>query len=55
MKVYKRQYRDLTPATKQKISEAMKGRKKPAEVRKRISKGLRKYWSSVEWRAASDV
>ena len=49
MRAYKRQYRDLSTETKRKISEALKGRKKPADVCKRISKGLKKYWSSVAW------
>ena len=55
MKGYKRQYRDLSPDTKKKISEALKGRTKTEEVRRRISKGLKEYWRSVAWRATSDV
>ena len=49
MREYKRQYRDLSPETKRKISEALKGRRKPDDVRQRISTGLKKYWRSVAW------
>jgi hypothetical protein len=47
MKDYKRTTRRMSLDTKKKISDALKGRKKPDDVRKRISKGLKKYWSSV--------
>lgn len=53
MREYKRQYRDLSPVTKKKISDALKGRRKPDEVRQRISLGLKKYWSSVAWEGKS--
>ena len=46
---YKRQFRNLSPETKQKISMSLKGRKKPEDVRRRISRGLRKYWKTVAW------
>lgn len=49
MREFKRRYRDLSPDTKKKISDALKGRRKPVEVRQRISLGLKKYWSSVAW------
>ncbi|MCR5018551.1 MAG: hypothetical protein K6A64_07135 [Bacteroidales bacterium] len=49
MKTYKRQFRNLSPETKRKISESLKGRKKPKDVCRRISKGLRKYWTTVAW------
>ena len=45
---YKRTTRHLSPETRAKISAALRGRRKPKDVCKRISKGLRKYWSSVE-------
>ena len=48
MKEYKRTSRHLSQATRDKISAALRGRRKPKDVCKRISKGLRKYWSSVE-------
>lgn len=47
-KEYKRTSRQLSQETKMKISMALKGRRRPKDVCKRISKGLRKYWSSVE-------
>ena len=46
---YKRQFRNISPETKKKISETLKGRKKPEDVRRRISRGLRKYWTTVAW------
>ena len=49
MKEYKRQFRNLKPETKEKISKAMKGTKKTDEVRKRISSSLKEYWKSVTW------
>ena len=49
MREYKREVRNMSPETKRKISEALKGRKRPKDVCKRISKGLRKYWSGVAW------
>ena len=49
MKVYKRQVRNLSPETKTKISEALKGRKKDPQTRKAISRGLKRYWSNVVW------
>ncbi len=48
IKEYKRTTRHLSPETRAKISAALRGRRKPKDVCKRISKGLRKYWSSVE-------
>ena len=48
MKEYKRTSRQLSQETKLKISMALKGRRRQKDVCKRISKGLRKYWSSVE-------
>ena len=48
MKEYKRTTRHLSPETRAKISAALRGRRKPKDVCKRISKGLRKYWLSVE-------
>ena len=48
MKEYKRTSRHLSVETREKISAALRGRRKPKDVCKRISKGLRKYWLSVE-------
>ena len=49
MRVYKRQVRNLSPETRAKISETLKGRKKDPQTRKAISRGLKRYWSNVVW------
>ena len=49
MRVYKRQVRNLSPETRAKISEALKGRKKDPQTKKAISRGLKRYWSNVAW------
>lgn len=48
MKEYKRTSRHLSVETREKISAALRGRRKPKDVCRRISKGLRRYWLSVE-------
>lgn len=44
---YKRQYRELSDETKQKISKANKGRPLSADHKTRISRGMLKYWENV--------
>ena len=44
---YKRQYREMDDATKQKISQSLRGRSKGTSHKENISTGLRKYWSNV--------
>lgn len=44
---YKRQYRQLDDATKQKISQSLRGRTKSATHTQAISNGLKKYWATV--------
>ena len=46
-KEYKRQYREQTPETKQKISAALKGRQKSSTHKDNISQGLKDYWKLV--------
>lgn len=46
-KEYKRQYREQTPETKQKISAALKGRQKSSTHKEKISQGLKTYWKGV--------
>ncbi len=53
-KQYKRQYREQSPETRQKISNAMKNRPKPDSVRQSISNGLKTYWQGVEHRPEQD-
>ena len=45
---YKRQYRDLPDEGKQKISASTKGKAKSYDHKLHISRGLKKYWSTVE-------
>lgn len=47
MNNYKRQYRELDDATKQKISQKLKGRSKGTTHKENISNGMREYWKTV--------
>ena len=44
---YKRQYRQMDDTTKQKISQALRGRTKSAIHAQSISDGLKNYWKQV--------
>lgn len=46
-KVYKRKTREMSDATKQKISQSLKGRKKSVSHCQSISKGLKAMWSTI--------
>lgn len=46
-KIYKRQYRQLSDTTKQKISQSLRGRTKSATHAQSISTGLKNYWKQV--------
>lgn len=46
-KNYKRQYRELDDATKQKISMSLKGRGKSATHSEKISNAMKDYWKQV--------
>lgn len=50
MNNYKRQYRELDDATKQKISQKLKNRSKSMTHKENISNGMRKYWQGVQHR-----
>ena len=50
---YKRQYRELSDETKQKISKANKGRPLSADHKTRISRGMLKYWENVPSKPSS--
>lgn len=43
----KRQFRELDDSTKQKISQALKGRSKDMSHKENISKGLKEYWKGI--------
>ena len=47
MSKYKRQYRELDDETKEKLSQANKGKHKSIEHRNHISQSMIKYWKSV--------
>ena len=47
MNTNKRKYRELAPETKQKISQAMKGKSKSFTHREAISNGLKDYWKTI--------
>ena len=47
MTKYKRQYRELSQETKDKISNAQKNKKKSADHKLHISQSMRKYWAAV--------
>lgn len=44
---YKRQYRQMDDTTKQKISQALRGRTKSVTHAQSISDGLKNYWKQV--------
>lgn len=44
---YKRQYRQMSDETKQKISQSLKGRSKSFSHVESIRQGLRNYWASI--------
>lgn len=53
-KEYKRQFREQTPETKQKISAALKGRHKSSTHKENISQGLKTYWKDVPSKQESE-
>lgn len=47
---YKRKFREMDDATKQKISQTLRGKSKSFTHRENISKKLKAYWKSVPHR-----
>ena len=47
MKEYKRQYRELSDETKQKISNSSRNRPKSDQHKQHISQGMKDYWQYV--------
>ena len=45
---YKRQFRELSDSTKDKISHSLKGRHLTPQHRKAIANSLKDYWSTVK-------
>lgn len=53
-KNYKRQTRQLSDATKQKISQKLKGRMKSPTTCARISSSMKAYWKNIENESSTD-
>ena len=51
MSTYKRQYRQLSDETKERISKSSKGKKKGVMHRQKLSQSLKRYWQGVPSRA----
>ena len=49
-----RQYRELSDMTKQKISQAMKGKSKSLTHKENISNGLKDYWKKIPNRPTNE-
>ena len=47
MKEYKRQFRELSDETKQKISNSSRNRPKSDQHKQHISQGMKDYWQNV--------
>jgi hypothetical protein len=47
MKEYKRQYRELSDETKQKISNSSRNRPKSDQHKQHISQGMKDYWQNI--------
>ena len=47
MSEYKRKYRELSDATKEKISKSLTGKKRDYTTRQKLSNSLKNYWKSV--------
>ena len=47
MKEYKRQYRELEDATKQKISQSSRNKPKSEQHKQHISQAMKDYWRGV--------
>ncbi|WP_072546654.1 hypothetical protein [Mediterranea massiliensis] len=51
----KRMYRELNEETKQKISQALRGRRKSAAHIQAISKAMKKYWESIPKKTEDEI
>lgn len=50
----KRQFRELSDATKAKISQAMRGKSKSFTHKENISNGLKNYWKTIPNRPTNE-
>ena len=55
MSEYKRQFRELSDETKDKISKSSKGKRKSFFHRQHISQALKSYWDTVPSRGNNEV
>lgn len=55
MQTYKRQYRELSDETKEKIAAANRNRPKSELHKAHISKAMKDYWKSVPNRPVSGI
>lgn len=55
MENYKRQFREMSPETKAKISQSMKNKSKSLSHRENISNGMREYWKNVPSSPTNDT
>ena len=53
-RIYKRQYRELTARTKERISHSSKGKPKSETHKQHISQALKDYWRNVPSRQQSE-
>ena len=54
MSVYKRQWRELEDSTKDKISRALKGKRKSSYHKEHIRQSMLNYWSQVGHKPTQD-
>ena len=54
MSEYKRQFRELSDETKDKISKSSKGKRKSYSHRQHLSQALKNYWDTVPSRNGID-
>lgn len=54
MEYKKRLYRQMSDATKSKISQSLKGRSKSMTHAENISKGLKNYWKNIPNKPLND-
>lgn len=54
-KQYKRTNREVSPETRQKISQSLKGRSKSYSHRTHISQGVKTYWEQIPRKDSSET
>lgn len=54
-KIYKRQTREVSQETRQKISNALKGRTQSPQTRQKISDGQKAAWAKIPQKQSFDI